>query len=140
MLLAFATNTAPLPAGSPDRFAVRLVMPWPSGSAAVTLIVTTCVSPAVTVLGAVTTGARSPGKNSSAPRSAYGTGPTPVFAVEGSSRRIPPSASVAGQSAIEEFAQSIAGEPPCRWKSAFAGSTNSGFAWIECVSWPVAWE
>src|SRR5439155_947268 len=52
--------------------------------------------------------------NSSAPRSAYVTGPSPVFGVPGSSFRARPSASVAGQLATPEFASSIAGEPASR--------------------------
>ena len=140
VLSAFGTNTALFPAGSPETFAVRLVIGWPSGSAALTLIVSAWVSADATVAGAVTTGAWSDAANSSAPRSAYGTGPTPEFTVEGSSRRIPPSASVAGQFAIEELAQSMAGDPPRRRKSAWPGSTNSGFAWMEWPSCPLACE
>ena len=69
--------------------------------------------------------------NSSAPRSAYATGPTPVLGVAGSSRRALPSASVAGQFATAEFAASIAGDPFTRWKSPAHGSRNAGSAWIE---------
>src|SRR6266536_2239847 len=48
--------------------------------------------------------------NSSAPRSAYVTGPSPVLGVAASSLRALPSASCAGQLATPELASSIAGE------------------------------
>ena len=68
------------------------------------------------------------GWNSSAPRSAYATGPRPVFGVRGSSARALPSASVAGQLLTPELALSMAGEPTRRWKSPLAGATNRGSA------------
>src|SRR5215468_4011651 len=72
--------------------------------------------------------------NSSGPRSANVTGPTPVLAVRESSMRAPPVASVAGQFAALDMAQSIAGEPAISRKSAVAALVNFGSACFECAA------
>src|SRR5262245_18215137 len=78
--------------------------------------------------------------NSRGPRSAYVTGPTPVLAVRESSMRAPPVASVAGQFAALDMAQSIAGEPAISRKFAVAALVNFGSADLVCASWPdAAW-
>src|SRR6516225_7673572 len=67
-----------------------------------------------------------PGTYSRAPRSAYGTGPRPAFAVDGSSIRDLPAASVAGQNGWLELASSIAGEPHVRRRSPFPRVGEAG--------------
>src|SRR6185436_16657269 len=84
------------------------------------------------------TGGWPPGLNSNAPRSEYAIGPSPVFDVAGSSKRVLPPASVEGHSPDDELPLSIAGEPACRWKSPLAGFTNFGSSWSERESWPLA--
>ncbi len=76
--------------------------------------------------------------NSSAPRSANVSGPRPRFGVPASSTRARPSASVAGQFAMPEFALSIAGEPARSSKLPCAGSVKSGSACGVLASCPLA--
>src|SRR5258705_271896 len=76
--------------------------------------------------------------NSSAPRSENVTGPSPAFAVAGSSTRAFPAASVEGQFATPELPQSIKGEPANGRKSPPAAFVNRGLACFVRVSLPLA--
>src|SRR5438477_11303198 len=79
--------------------------------------------------GAASGGGAPDGWNSYAPRSTYGSGPTPLFGVAGSSTRALPSASRPGCPPTAEFAESIAGDPAVRWKSPPAWLTHLGEPW-----------
>ena len=79
--------------------------------------------------GAASGGGEPDGWNSYAPRSSYGSGPTPVFGVAGSSTRALPSTSRPGWPLTPEFPESIAGDPAMRWKSPPAWFTHLGEPW-----------
>ena len=126
------------PPGKPD--AVSDAIGSPSGSDAVTVTVSAVFSRPLTLAGALTTGGCGVETvtYSYAPRSENVTGPAPVSDVEGSSTRAAPSASSDGQFATPELPESMAGEPPSRWKSPPDAFTNLGSAWVEWASCPLA--